>query len=493
MALMRVYRIYREYSLSKSAFPELPSSANQHQALIQYDEREVNPLALVPYQEPSLSKTYPARTEMEDLPRVCRIAQPYVDTLLRRWTRLEEMEVRTLEDSNSRRSSTRSDRGRWEHPTVESDSEDDFGPPRDPSRRLNGPGPILMPVNENEDMDFERGPPFSPFGIPLSPSINVHRPQIRHSWSSTSTSSISGSPYSPASPTAAAANALPRSHRSPGPSPFSSPRSSISADHYTPHAPPPSPPSSIPGATAAAVSPSHQDTPDPKNFPWRLRLKNAWWDHHGPKITGSNTNVSPVHALGDRDSVTEILTSYVVREAMEEAGLPYRSVTRDSFVDGRTRLESCFVIQRPMGWEEVRRLVARSEELRRKGREEGAEQRRRKGRGEGPLYPQPPPLGRRNSLPAGFGIGGGFGPSAAAHRHGGREKGSSRSSMESTSEEGEDARRGTSGRRRASNGGSGKDRRKSGSGSMAALGTGVAAGAGLAALLSDLAEGLGGL
>jgi hypothetical protein len=83
MTLIRAHRLYQEYLLT-----QLLPNPNHYRAL---DEREVNPLALVPYQEPSLSQAHPAHTEIEDLARVRHVAQPYVDMLLHRWTRLEEM------------------------------------------------------------------------------------------------------------------------------------------------------------------------------------------------------------------------------------------------------------------------------------------------------------------------------------------------------------------------------------------------------------------
>ena len=189
----------------------------------------------------------------------------------------------------------------------------------------------------------------------------------------------------------------------------------------------------------------------------------------------------------------------MVREALEEAALSYRSVNRDSFDGRKTRFESCFVIQQPMAWEEVRRLVARSEVLRRKreGEEGGEQRRRRREKGGGPLYvqpPHPPPFDRRNSLPVGVG-GGLSSPTAAQHtRHNGRERLTPRSSPENTSEDGEETKRSPYRRAPSSTGNAKKERRKSAGGnSIATLGTGVAAGAGLAELLSDLAEGLGGL
>jgi hypothetical protein len=502
MALIRVKKLYQEYSLSKNPFLELLHIPNHQQALTQYDDREVNPLALVPYQEPSLSQARPPNTETEDLTRVLRVAQPYVDLLLHRWTRLEEVEPHLIESSGSRISSSRPDGGRWEHPTVESDSEEDFEVIRDPNRRLSGPGPVLMSVHEEEDVNVDGGLPTSPVGIPSTPAINVHRSEIPHFWASPPSSpTIPANPLFPASPPPAGANAPPQSRRrSPGPT-FSSPRASISGEQYTFRPPPPSPSSYVPGAAAPSTSPSRQEVPYSQNIPWRLRLNSTYWDHNGPTITNSNTRSSHLSALNDRNTVTEILASYVVREALEEAALQYRSVKRDSFDGGRTRFDSCFVIQRPMGWEEVRRLVARSDTLRRK---EGVEQRRR-GKGEGPLYVQPPPpppsqppLDRRKSLPAGIGMGvnqvAGAVTAPPKQKYGGRDKLSPRSSAENTSEDGDETKRPPYRRASSSSRTTKKDRKKTTSSKdIATLGTGVAASTGLAALLSDLAEGLGGL
>ena len=356
MSLIRVSRLYQEYLLNKSAVLELPPGANHHQALIQCDEREANPRTLVQYQEPSLSQGYPSRTEMEDLARVRRIARPYIDTLLHRWTRPEE--ARMLKNPSFQRSSTSSDRGRWEQPTVESDSEDDFDVPRDPSRRLDRSAPILMPVNENEDVDFERSPPVSPLVMTGYASSLLRSRSPRRSSRASSPLSRASSPFSRASSLSSRRLSL-------------SSRSSISLDNYTSRATPPSPHSPIFADAAAVTALPYQNNPDPKNIPWRLCLNSTYWDYQGPKITGSNTRSSHIPALSDRNAMTEILATFVVREALDEAALPYRSVNRDSFDGHRTRFDACFLIQRPMGWEEVRRLVARSQVLRRKGGKRG--------------------------------------------------------------------------------------------------------------------------
>lgn len=469
MALIRVYRLYQEYSLSKAAFSEL--LPNTGRALIQYDEREANPMALVPYREPSLSQTDPAATETEDLVRVRRIAPPYVDFLLHHWTRIVEIEQRMIEDRKSGKRDRRSDKGHWEQPTVESDSEEDFVYPREgqPKRPLNSPGPVLMPVNE--DVDLERGLPTSPIGIPVSPSINIRRasvsqnPQSPRSYSSSSYSASQASnPYFPSSPT----SAPPRSRRSPGPSPLSSPRTSFSADCTpTPRGVPTSP---------------RQEQPEQPAIPWRLKLNHASWDFHGANIVDSNTPNSHVPALSDRSTVTEIMASHVSKQTLEEADLEFQAVNKDVRDGKRTRFETCYIIHRPLSWSDIAELVRRSEILRRRDKEW---EDRRNRRGIGPLYVQPPPpLDRATSAPQ------------VALSPGSARRYSPRSSGDlTTSDESHDDRaRSANGRRSTSSSGRNARRNSSsrGSGMMGAVPK-IAAGAGLAALLGNLAEGLSAL
>lgn len=470
MALIRVYRLYQEYSLSKAAFPEPLQNANR--ALIQYDDREANPMALVPYQERTLSETEPAPTETEDLIRVRKIAPPFVDMLLHQWTRLDEIEQRMIEDGNSRRRDRKSNPGRWEQPTVESDSEDDFVYPRNGSsdRPLNGPGPVLMPVDE--DIDLERGLPTSPIGIPGSPSINVHRasvsqnPQSPRSFNSSSFSPTQSNPYFSSSPT----SAPPRAHRSPGPSPLSSPRGSFCSDGL------PTP---------------RQEQPDQPAIPWTLRLKSAAWSFHGPAIVDSNTPNSHVPALSDRSTTTELMATHISKQALEERNYDFQTVNKDAASRNgskRTKFEVWYIVLRPLAWPDVLELVKRSEVLRRREKEWDE---RRARRGQDPLYvqppPHPPPLDRSVSSPAGVGLSPGSARAAGKYP-------SPRSSGDlTTSDDSYEERRGGSSRRSSSQAKGSRSRRGSkGSGMMGAVPK-VMAGAGLAALLGDLAEGLSAL
>lgn len=468
MAMIRIYRLYQDYSLSKTAFSEvLP---NTSRALIQYDERESNPMALVPYQEPSLSQPDTTTTETEELMRVRRIAPQYVDLLLHRWTRLNEIEQRMIEDGKSGKRDRKSDKARWEQPTVESDSEDDFVYPRDgpPKRPLNGPGPVLMPVNE--DVDVERGLPTSPIGIPVSPSINVHRASVSHnpqsprSYSSSNYSpSQANNPYFPSSPTSAQA----RSRRSPGPSPLSSPRASFSVD-------------TTPTPRGIPTTP-RQEQPELPAIPWRLKLNHATWDFHGANIVDSNTPNSHVPALGDRSTVTEIMATHISKQAIEERDYEFQAVNKDVRDGKRTKFETCYIIHRPLSWSDVAEMVRRTEILRRRDKEW---EERRNRRGTGPLYVQPPPpLDRSMSAPQ------------VNLSPGSARRYSPRSSGDVTSDDSYDDRaRSGNGRRSTSSSGRAARRNSSsrGGGMMGAVPQ-IAAGAGLAALLSELADGLGAL
>lgn len=467
MSLIRVYRLYQEYSLSKAAFPEaLP---NQGMELIQYDEREANPMALALYQEPSLSKVWPATTETEDLKRVKRIARPYVEQLLRRWTRLDEIEQRMIEEGSPTHPGH--ERGRWEQPFVESDSEDDFvyrreGPPR---HSMSSAGPVLMPVNE--DLSFERNTPSPKTGVPVSPAVNVRRtsaPVTAPMPRSLSAANYTPSPTNPYFPPSTSPSMPQRSRYSPGPSPLTSPRLSLSAD---------APPTPRDSGGSLHGEPSQQQAPPASPpgpaIPWRLKLNSATWDFHGGSITDANTAASHMGALADRSTVTEIMAAHVSREALAERGLAFQAVHKD-VGDGRcTRFDTCFVVYRPLAWPDVLDLVRLTEALRRREKEwEG----RRARRGGGPLYvqTQPPPLDRSISAPNGQALVGGS-------RHGWRSGGEG-------SDESLDDRRRSSSRRRSTRRNSSKG---SGSG-IAGVGKKMVAAGGVAAIISELAEGLSG-
>jgi len=477
MSLIRVYRLYQEYSLSKAAFPEvLP---NQGMELIQYDEREANPMALALYQESSLSKVWPAATETEDLKRVKRIARSYVEQLLRRWTRLDEIEQRMIDEGSPTHQGN--DRGRWEQPFVEDDSEDDFvyhreGPPR---HSMGSAGPVLMPVNE--DLNFDRNTPSPKAGVPVSPSVNIRRTSVPVTAPvpapmprSLSTSNYLPSPTNPYFPPSTSPSMPQRSRYSPVPSPLSSPRTSVSVESPTT---PRDSNGSLHGESSQQQHQQQQQAPPAAPpgpaIPWRLKQNSATWDFHGPSITDANTAASHMGALADRSAVTEIMAAHVSRAALAERGLAFQAVHKDVGDGRRTRFDTCFVVYRPLAWPDVLDLVRLTDVLRRREKEwEG----RRARRGGGPLYVQtqagPPPLDRALSAPNAQALAGGA-------RHGWRSGG------EGSDESLDDRRRSSSGRRSA--------RRNSSKGSgIAGVGKKMVAAGGVAAIISELAEGLSG-
>ena len=504
MSLIRVSRLYQELSLNKAAF--LEGFPHQGSDIVQYDQREANPRALVPYQEMSLSQARPATTETEDLVRVKRIARQYVENLLHRWTRLEEMEQRVVEEGSPRQHGSGSDRGRWEQPSVESDSEDDDGYRRDGPPRLavNSAGPVLMPVNE--DINLDRGtpspassvprsqginiprspgvnvPPSLGINIPPSPGINLSPPQginaprspginaqrgsapvnaptpRRHSTANHSPSQ--NNPYFPQTPSPSMPH---RNRYSPAPSPLSSPRTSFSGEA------PPTPRDSSGSLRGEPVQPP---TPPGPAIPWRLKLNQATWDFHGPSIADSNTAASYVGALSDRNTVTELMAEYVSRRALDQREYQYQAVQKDMGDGRRTRFVKCFLVRHALVWNDVLDLVRLTEALR--NRRDRDWDGRRARRGQGPLYvqtqPVPPPLDRTMSAPSGT-------PMSAGPRHGWKSGG------EGSDESADEGRR--SSRRR------GSVRRNSSKGSsIAGVGKKMVAAGGVAAILSEIAGGL---
>jgi len=334
MSLIRVYRVYQEYSLSKAAFPEV--LLNQGVDLIQYDEREANPMALALYQESTLSKGWPATTETEDLKRVKRITRPYMEQLLYRWTRLDEIEQRLIEEGN--------DRGRWEQPFVESDSEDDLAYRREnpPNHSMGSVGPVLMPVNEG--VTIGRNTPLPKAGVSVSPVANGHHtsPPVAvpiprfFSTSNYSPSQINSSSLAPS----------PLSPRTSAPAE----KPTTWGDSNAPHSEPSQQPAAPPGPA----------------IPWRLKLNSATWDFHGESVMDSNTTASHIEALVERSAVTEIMAAHVSRAALDERGFAYQAVNKDVGNGGRTRFDICFVVLRPLSWSDVLDLVRLTEALSRR-------------------------------------------------------------------------------------------------------------------------------
>ncbi|KAF2196421.1 hypothetical protein GQ43DRAFT_476342 [Delitschia confertaspora ATCC 74209] len=158
-------------------------------------------------------------------------------------------------------------------------------------------------------------------------------------------------PFSPAS----SCGVSPKSPGQPLPSGYSpqSPTASIST---------------LPMAAAAVANAKNEDEDVQLGIPWRLCSRQYHWDFIDGKVQHSNTDIPPSDALTDRHSWTEIMASWLDKQAIKEAGYNYSQVQKDWRERGRTRFETCFVIQQPLVFSEVQRLVERTVELFRKTR-----------------------------------------------------------------------------------------------------------------------------
>ncbi|KAL2351684.1 hypothetical protein BJ546DRAFT_851665 [Cryomyces antarcticus] len=112
------------------------------------------------------------------------------------------------------------------------------------------------------------------------------------------------------------------------------------------------PPTSLP------TSPSHM-RPDgfesaELGIPWRLRLHTIYWDFLDSKVVASNTEYPPVEAWRDRDTRTEIRSSWVGKEAIEEAGYRY------NVHELGESSEICYSIYGALNLAQVEKLIQRT-------------------------------------------------------------------------------------------------------------------------------------
>lgn len=172
-----------------------------------------------------------------------------------------------------------------------------------------------------------------------------------------------------------------------------SPRSSYSA--IPPNYSPVSSKSSItslPVEAAAAVDAKDNHEDVDLEIPWRLSLGAKYWDHVDGRLQKSNTDLPSSHAYSDWKSKTEILASWVCKEALEEAGYKYDRVSKERSDGRRTKLETCFCIRQPLTFDQVHRLVERTVEIYRQTHQPSPSPQ---------LQPPPPPPPRRSSFDRG--------------------------------------------------------------------------------------------
>ncbi|KNG49174.1 fe superoxide dismutase [Stemphylium lycopersici] len=291
-------------SLIRTEQEETPKPSN----LYRYRNRELFNLDISVY------------TEAHGLPSVCSISSSHADDLLERWTSLPRFE-RDLRDEELE---LRKQRQQTQQATVESDSEEEQSQTSkassDGARRSHRSGSVQ----------------------PLFTEANLPSPEAEKQFKP------------PAPPTPA---------DTPRTSPTSIPNP---ANDRNPPASPSTSLESLPVDAAAAVEAKEEDDEVDLEIPWKLCTRKYYWRFIDAKQVRSNTDQAPSLAFSERNSRTEVMASWVCKEAIREARLPFTQVQKERRDSRRTRFETCFCIERPLQFDQVKRLVERTVEMYRK-------------------------------------------------------------------------------------------------------------------------------
>lgn len=280
------------------------------------ESAQPNPTHLYQFQDKYLGSLDTSDSAEERwLPTVCSVAAPRTEQLLDRWTTLPDFDER-LRDAERK---ARTKKQENQQATVESDSEDegrrqtrgsdDAGAPQ----RTGSVQPLFM-----DTVTLPIPVPHAKFG--------------------------SSAPTSP--------SASPRHSRTTFEVPVS-PRTSIV---------------SLPVEAAAAVEAKEEDEDLELEIPWSLRTRKHEWKYVDGKVVDSTTDLPPSTAYAERpgQNWTEIMASWVCKEAIQEAGYKVTQVQKERKDGRRTRFDTCFCIEQPLKFEQVKKLVERTVELYRK-------------------------------------------------------------------------------------------------------------------------------
>ncbi|KAF2630819.1 hypothetical protein BU25DRAFT_408096 [Macroventuria anomochaeta] len=255
-------------------------------------------------------------TEEGWLPTVCSIAGPRTELLLERWTSLPDFDQR-LRDAERK---ARTQKHENQQATVESDSEEE-------ERQRYGPNGA---------------------GLASPPPQRSGSVQPLFMDTTTLPIPVPGSKFGPSAPMSPAAS--PRASRTTLEIPVS-PRTSIG---------------SLPVEAAAAVEAKEEDDDLDLEIPWTLRTQKYEWRFIDGKVVGSNTDLPFSAAYAERRSWTEVLASWACKEAIQEAGYKFTQVQKERKDGRRTKFDTCFCIEQPLKFDQVKRLVERTVELYRK-------------------------------------------------------------------------------------------------------------------------------
>ena len=317
---------------------QLLMEADSSQSLIAIQKDSPSPSSLYRYLDENIAGFATlSSTDSEKLYNICRTTSFQAERLVERWTSLPEFDDR-LRDAERE---ARKQKQETQQPTVESDSEDDHVN----RGKLAGNYVRKMPQRSGSVEPL--------FTDAKSIPIPVPTPQ-----------------YGPTAPL----------------SPAVSPRTSRNSILPTPdkqHSPitPRTSMGRLPVEAAAAMEAKDEDDDVDLEIPWTLCTRKFYWKYVDSKQVASNTDPNPSLAFLDRNSWTEIMASWVCKEAIKEAGHSFTQFQKDMKDGRRTKFETCFCIERPLQFDQVKLLVERTVEIYRKT-----------------AAPTPPPQVRRPSI-----------------------------------------------------------------------------------------------
>ncbi|KAF2740405.1 hypothetical protein EJ04DRAFT_548442 [Polyplosphaeria fusca] len=287
--------------------------------VIAFDEKATSPrlVNILHWQDPSLGDLTPSNSQNEWLTRICKSSQSYLEHLLKTWTTLERK--RQAEEHERRE-----ERRRSQQPTFDTDSEDDaIGD---------------LPSHIGKASDKGRAAPYprssgilSPVATPSMPSLPIPNSSPRGSISSAA---------SPVSPRTSGLEI-----------PFSS-----------------QPEQMVSPVEADAAMTAKEPGDVGLGIPWTLRTRSHFWRHIDSKISKSNTDSSTDVAYSDRTSWTEILASWVCKEALVESKLRHRQMQKLRQEGEKTVMEPCFRIDHALTFPQVQQLIERTVEIYRRDR-----------------------------------------------------------------------------------------------------------------------------
>jgi hypothetical protein len=322
-----------------------------------------HPRGLNSYQDPSLTHNFPSSVEGGDLTMVRRISAPLIDTLLFRWTKLFTMESRMREQPPFR--------------STGSTSKLPHGSFRIQTRLNKQPSIPGSSVSSEDEAEIGMGPKLNLsthttsgiYPIPTRPSFRgISRASQLLAQESSSLHALTtveegSGELHPSTTASALPKIIPPQHW----------RQDIlrsrarSIKDYSDNVD-----EGFVGSNSSTLgsdaSPKNNYIPQQQQqqpqsislrraIPWRLRLRQNYWDFLDNNLTSSNTPNTPQSAHYDRNTITEIMSEFVSRDALREGHYYYTRVKKETGDGSRVRLESCYCIEGALSFNEIVRLV----------------------------------------------------------------------------------------------------------------------------------------